>query len=171
MYGADHRKRTLLLTNIPELGRLGCDHMCNHARRHAPLAGTCHVVDDDGRAHWVNRATLAGAYPEKLCAGWASLVASVAPAGSFGPEPSWLNEWKVKFRAAADHGTRRSRPKPRRAAPRLDRRLDVSKADVNEACTLAERYLAKHTPAYGNTSASEVRKIEAAGDAFPRRLC
>lgn len=171
MYGADHRKRTLLLTNLPELDRLGCDRKCNHAYRHTPLAGTCRVIDDDGRAHWVNRTSLAGAYPEELCADWASLVASVAPAGSFGPEPSWLNEWKVKFHAAAEHGARRPRQKSRRAGPRLDLRLDVTKADADEACALAERYLTKHTPAYGNTSASEVRKIEAAGDALPCRRC
>ena len=159
MYKSDHRKRTLLLTNTPGLDRLGCDPVCNHAHRHAPLAGTCRVVDDDVRTLGEpddSGRRLPGETLRRL-----GVSGGVCCA----------RRLVLKFRAAAEHGTRRSRPKPRHAAPRLDRRLDVSKADVDEACTFADRYLAKQTPACGNTSASEVRKIEAVRNALPRRLC
>ena len=62
-YGQLYKKRTAVMTNMPELHQL--ERLCTRAHQHQPLRGTVKVVDG-GRARYQNRTAVAGTYPPQL---------------------------------------------------------------------------------------------------------
>ena len=67
-FGERYKKPTMLLTNSSELTSLSS--ICIHTRHSEVLVGR--VKNETGE--WVNRTTLAGSYPHKLCQQWAQAV-------------------------------------------------------------------------------------------------
>lgn len=62
-YGQLYKKRTAVMTNMPELHQL--ERLCTRDHQHQPLRGTVKVVDG-GRARYQNRTAVAGTYPPQL---------------------------------------------------------------------------------------------------------
>ena len=63
------RKRTKILTNCKELGRLACE--CDHSHEHEHAFGNVKINNKIYKA-----SRLVAAYPDELCAKWASCVAA-----------------------------------------------------------------------------------------------
>lgn len=71
-FGADYRKWTRVITNIPGLCSL--QRECHHARHSVQLAGKVRVKDDSGNFVTVNKTTAAGAYPQLLVKAWSAVL-------------------------------------------------------------------------------------------------
>ena len=67
-FGTPYKKPTRLLTNCDALKALAGD--CTHGKHSEVLKGTCWV---EGTGY-VNRTTIAGSYPDRLCRRWAQLI-------------------------------------------------------------------------------------------------
>lgn len=67
-YGQPFKKPTRILTNCPALKSLAC--FCNHGRHAEVLKGRT-WSEQHG---WVNRTSLAGAYPNELCKKWVQII-------------------------------------------------------------------------------------------------
>lgn len=69
-YGTPFKKPTRILTNFETLGMLR--RSCCH-RSHAEVLRGRVLVEVAGKRVWMNRTTLAGAYPDELCDQWARI--------------------------------------------------------------------------------------------------
>lgn len=79
-FGEPYKKPTKIITSAHWLNPLG--KRCNHASHEVWLKGRVRVVDSKGRAVYVNRTALAGAYPFKLVEQYAQLIKRFASLGT-----------------------------------------------------------------------------------------
>ena len=90
-YGTDYKKPTRILTNWSCLDQLHA--VCTHVRHTTVLKGKVRVVEPGG-SRWVNRTTLAGAYPPDLVHAWASATVPKRlnrdDSKKFGADDEWL---------------------------------------------------------------------------------
>ena len=79
-YGSKHKKPTAILTNMQAL--LSLARNCTKDHEHVVLRGQIKVFDASGNSRYKGAASVAGAYPDALCARWASLLVGEAPAAA-----------------------------------------------------------------------------------------
>ena len=80
-YGMPYKKRTAILTS--EIGFRALSRLCEGGHGHELLKGTT-KTKIDGKWQYVNKTSLAGAYPSGLCDHWAQLARKIAPDKAFG---------------------------------------------------------------------------------------
>ena len=104
MFGEPHRKSTSVLTNEPALIELG--RQCSKDHKHVQLRGSVRAKID-GIWKTINRTSLAGEYPVKLCELWAQAADKVCPTSGRGVV-GWRqkNEFLSALQEAADTGQR-----------------------------------------------------------------
>ena len=98
-YGCPYRKPTVLATNCKVLSALGKRCNCK-ARLREHLRGRVKIVDDDGKARWYWKTTLAGEYSGQLCHEWSELLQCIAPKSGHrdAREPVFLTGWLDEIR-------------------------------------------------------------------------
>ena len=107
-YGAKHKKPTTILTNMQAL--LSLSRSCTKDHEHVVLRGQIKVVDDSGKSRYRSAASVAGVYPDALCARWASLLVGEAPAAARAAAVhrhdvlAFQRECRAELLAAAERG-------------------------------------------------------------------
>lgn len=106
-YGEKYKKSTRMVTSVDWLHPIS--RRCHHRSHEVRLQGKVKSCNSAGRPVYVNRTTLAGAYPIKFCQKYASLIHSHVSFGHAREEVAM--QWSASLRRVASIPSSQCRPK------------------------------------------------------------
>ena len=117
-YGEPFKKDTRIITSCAELQ--GLERHCSHKRHKVWLKGQV-AVEVEGRKKYCNRTTLAGAYPDKLCAEFAKFLQTSRACCSYGETDQFVqNHWSTAIRCFAPKKLRKPPKRPKETQSQRD---------------------------------------------------